>query len=70
MKTAPLVIDGQMAVAHEDATGTELSCPGPEENIALLLEKFRGAGDTLVYIHHHGTDPGDPFQLDVPGSIL
>jgi len=70
MKTALLVIDVQMALAHEDASGTERSCPGAEENIAALLEKFRGAGDTVVHIHHHGTDKDDPFYPEAPGSLV
>ena len=70
MKTALLVIDVQMALAHEDASGTERSCPGAEGNIASLLEKFRGSGDTVVHIHHHGTDKDDPFHPDAPGSAV
>lgn len=70
MKTALLVIDVQMALAHEDAAGSERSCPEAEGNIALLLEKFRSSGDTVVHIHHHGTDPGDPFHPDAAGSAV
>ena len=70
MKTALLVIDVQMALAHEDAAGTPRSCPGAEDNIALLLGKFRAAGDMVVHIHHHGTDAEDPFHPDAPGSAV
>ena len=70
MKTALLVIDVQMALAQEDAAGTERSCPEAEANIALLLEKFRAAGDMVVHIHHHGTDPDDPFHPDAAGSAV
>ena len=68
MKTALLVIDVQMALAYEDASGTERSCPEAEDNIALLLEKFRSRGDTVVHVHHHGTDRDDPFHPDAAGS--
>lgn len=68
MKTALLVIDVQMALAEEDAAGAERSCPQAEDNIAALLEAFRSAGQTVVHIHHHGTDPDDPFHPDAPGS--
>lgn len=68
MTTALLVIDVQMALAHEDANGAERSCPGAEANIAALLAGFRGAGRPVIHIHHHGTDPGDPFHPDAPGS--
>ena len=70
MKTALLVIDVQMALAHEDASGTERSCPEAESNIAMLLEKFRASGDTVIHIHHHGTDPDDPFHPDAPGAAV
>ena len=70
MKTALLVIDVQMALAHEDASGAERSCPEAEDNIALLLKKFRSAGETVVHIHHHGTNPDDPFHPDAAGSAV
>ncbi|WP_371225877.1 isochorismatase family protein [Roseovarius sp. 2305UL8-3] len=70
MKTALLVIDVQMALAHEDASGTERSCPEAEDNIALLLERFRSTGNTVVHVHHHGTDPDDPFHPDAAGSVV
>ena len=68
MKTALLVIDVQMALADVDASGEERSCPEAEQNIASLLEKFRSAGDHVIHIHHHGTDPDDPFHPDASGS--
>lgn len=70
MKAALLVIDVQMALAHEDALGTERSCPEAESNITRLLEKFRGSGSTVVHILHHGTDPDDPFHPDAPGCAV
>ncbi|WP_299843737.1 isochorismatase family protein [uncultured Roseovarius sp.] len=70
MKTALLVIDVQMALAHEDATGTERSCPEAENNIASLLAKFRADGAPVLHIHHHGTDPDDPFHPDAPGVAV
>lgn len=70
MKMALLVIDVQMALAHEDASGTERSCPEAEDNIAQLMAKFRGNDDTIIHIHHHGTDTDDPFHPDAPGSAV
>ena len=70
MKTALLVIDVQMALAAEDAAGAERSCPQAEQNIAELLAAFRAAGDMVVHIHHHGTDPDDPFHPDASGSAV
>lgn len=70
MKTALLVIDVQMALADEDASGAERSCPQAESNIAALLEKFRAAEDRVIHIHHHGTDPDDPFHPEASGSAV
>lgn len=70
MKTALLVIDVQMALAHEDAYGAARSCPEASENIGRLLSKFRAAGDKIVHVHHHGTDADDPFHPDAPGAAV
>ena len=70
MKTALLVIDVQMALAKEDAAGTERSCPEAEDNIAKLLTSFRSSGAPVVHIHHHGTDKDNPFHPDAPGSAV
>ena len=70
MKTALLVIDVQMALAHDDAAGAERSCPQAEENISRLLEAFRDRGNTVIHIHHHGLDPEDPFHADAPGATV
>ena len=68
MKTALLVIDVQMALAHDDASGAERSCPQAEQNITSLLATFRERGDTVVHVHHHGTDEDDPFYTNASGS--
>jgi len=70
MKTALLVIDVQMALAHEDANGTERSCPEAEPNIATLLARFRERGDLIMHIHHHGLDIEDPFHADAAGAAV
>ena len=72
MKTALLVIDVQMALAHDDAAGAARSCPQASENIAKLLAHFRNSGEKIVHIHHHGTDPDadDPFYVDAPGAAV
>ena len=70
MKTALLVVDVQMALADEDAAGAERSCPEAERNIATLLEAFRTSGSLVVHVHHHGTDPNDPFHPSAPGSAV
>ena len=70
MKTALVVIDVQMALAHDDANGAERSCPQAEKNITALLSKFRERGDTVVHVHHHGRDPEDPFYENAEGSLV
>ncbi len=70
MKTALLVIDVQMALADDDASGAERSCPEAEQNITTLLETFRKRGDTIIHIHHHGLDADDPFNANASGSAV
>ncbi|WP_282169715.1 isochorismatase family protein [Ruegeria atlantica] len=70
MKTALLVIDVQMALAHEDAAGAVRSCPEAGDNIGRLLSRFRAQGDKIVHVHHHGLDPDDPFHADAPGAAV
>ena len=40
--TALVVIDVQMAMAHDDAAGADRSCRQAEDNIAALLARARG----------------------------
>ena len=70
MKTALLVIDVQMALAHEDAAGTARSCPEASENIGRLLAHFRATEGNIMHIHHHGEDSDDPFHADAPGAAV
>lgn len=70
MKTALLVIDVQMALAHDDAAGAERSCPEAETNIAKLMAHFRNIEGKVIHIHHHGLDADDPFHSDAPGSAV
>ena len=70
MKTALLVIDVQMALAHDDAAGAARSCPEAADNIGRLLAQFRKSGDKIIHVHHHGTDADDPFHRDAPGSAV
>ncbi len=70
MKTALLVIDVQMALAHDDAAGAARSCPEAADNIGRLLAQFRTSGDKIIHVHHHGTDADDPFHPDTPGAAV
>lgn len=68
MSTALLVIDVQMAFVHDDAQGADRSCPEASDNIQALLDGFRSSGQRVIHIHHHGTDPEDPFHAEAPGA--
>ena len=70
MKTALLVIDVQMAFVADDAAGALRSCPEAEQNVELLLQKFRERGNKIVHVHHHGLDKSDPFHSDNPGAAV
>ena len=70
MKTALLVIDVQMALAHDDANGAERSCPEAEQNIAALMDAFRKKGNAVIHVHHIGLDADDPFHKDAPGAAV
>lgn len=70
MKTALLVIDVQMALAHDDAAGAERSCLEAETNIARLLAHFRKRKEVIIHIHHHGVDRDDPFHPSAPGAAV
>ncbi len=68
--TALVVIDVQMAMAHDDAAGADRSCRQAEDNIAALLKRAREGGTPVFHVHHRGTDPADPFHADAPGSAV
>lgn len=70
MKTALLVIDVQMALAHDDANGAARSCHQAEQNIATLMTAFCQRGDAVIHVHHIGLDPEDPFHSDAPGAAV
>ncbi len=70
MNTALLVIDVQMALAHDDANGASRSCPDAERNITALLTGFRERGDAVIHVHHHALDPEDPFYSQAPGAAV
>ncbi|MES0885225.1 isochorismatase family protein [Roseibium sp. SCP14] len=70
MKTALLVIDVQMALAHDDEAGAERSCPDAGNNISTLLQTFRDLDGTVIHIHHHGLDADDPFNAEAPGAAV
>ncbi len=70
MNTALLVIDVQMALLEDDNNGAKRSNPAAADNITQLLSAFREKNNAIVHIHHHGTDPADPFFSKAPGAAV
>ena len=68
MATALLVIDAQKDFLARRDEGYSWGNPDAEARIADLLAGFRAAGQAVIHIHHHGTDPADGFHPDNPLS--
>ncbi len=67
VKTALLIIDMQMGMAHRTATGRPRANPQAEEQTAHLLALFRGRGLPVVHVHHDDPDPASDFHPGTPG---
>ncbi len=70
MTTALLVIDVQMDFVSRRAAGRDWGNPAADTKIAAMLAAFRAKGLPVWHVHHHGTDPRDPFHPDAPGSAV
>jgi nicotinamidase-related amidase len=70
MTTALLVIDVQMDFVSRRKAGRAWGNPTADIKIAELLAAFRSKGLPVWHVHHHGTDPRDPFHPDAPGSAV
>ena len=64
-----LLIDVQEAFRLDRAAGYPWGNPDAEAAIAALLAGFRAAGQKVIHVHHHGTDPRDDFHPDAPGAV-
>lgn len=58
MKTALLVIDIQDSFKIDPARWASRSNPKFEENVTALIDKFRAAGEPILWVLHNDSDPG------------
>jgi nicotinamidase-related amidase len=63
---ALVVIDAQLG--FDDPAWGRRNNPQAEACIGLLLETWRGAGATVVHVHHCSTSPAGSFQPGTRGS--
>jgi len=62
---ALIIIDMQQGMA--DPAAEERNNPHAEDNIAMLLDAWRGAGAPIVHVRHISRTPGSPFWPGQPG---
>jgi nicotinamidase-related amidase len=67
--TALLVIDVQRAFADTSYWGPRNN-PGCEANVAALIDAWRAAGRSLVYVRHDSVEPGSPLAPGTPGNAF
>jgi nicotinamidase-related amidase len=68
-RTALLVVDVQQGLDDTDYWGNRNN-PACEDNIAALLEAWRGAGRPVVFVRHDSVEPGSPLAPDKPGNAF
>ncbi len=68
MKTALLVIDMQMEMAHRTERGRERANPDAETHVTDLLALFRARGLPVIHVHHD--EPGTPVAAGQPGGAV
>ena len=68
MTTALLVIDLQEAMRALRDAGNPWANADAAETAGRILAAFRAAGQTIVHVHHHATDPADEFHPANPLS--
>jgi nicotinamidase-related amidase len=70
MTTALVVIDLQLGMQADVAEGFPWANPDAVGTASRILAAFRSAGQPVVHIHHHATDPEDGFHPDNPLSAV
>lgn len=63
---ALIIVDMQKGMATPDAGSR--NNPGAEQNIAQLLDAWRGLGAIVVHVRHISRTPGSPFWPGQPGA--
>ncbi len=69
MQRALIVVDVQQGLGESGYWGHRNN-PLCESNIAQLMEAWRQAGQPIVRIVHHSTNPRSPLRDDRPGHAL
>jgi nicotinamidase-related amidase len=66
---ALVVVDVQRAFDDEKYWGRRNN-PRCEENVAKLIDAFRGAGRPVVFVRHDSVEPGSPLRPGLPGNAF
>jgi nicotinamidase-related amidase len=68
-RAALLVVDVQRGLDDTDHWGRRNN-PACEDNIAALIERWRGAGRPVVFIRHDSVEDGSPLAPGLPGNAF
>lgn len=68
MSEALIVVDVQTAFA--DPSWGQRNNPACEQNVADLIDAYRGRGEPVVFVRHDSTEPGSTLRPDQPGNAF
>ena len=68
-RCALVVVDVQRAFDDEKYWGRRNN-PRCEENVAKLIDAFRGADRPVVFVRHDSVEPGSPLRPGQPGNAF
>jgi nicotinamidase-related amidase len=69
MDRALIVVDVQRAFADADYWGVRNN-PACEDNVAALIDAYRGRGDAVVFVRHDSEDAGSPLHPSSDGNAF